>query len=66
MTSCPYKVGDKVRFNPSKHTREHNQDIKCFGVEIGEIVEIEEIREGIIYCKNGRGGWPWNEWEPVI
>jgi hypothetical protein len=35
-------------------------------VKIGEIVTIEEIRDDMyLFCKGGKGGWPWNEWAAV-
>jgi hypothetical protein len=64
-TKCPYRVGERVRFQPSARTKGLYQNIEGFGVKIGEVVTIEEIKEDTyIYCKGGGGGWPWNEWTP--
>jgi hypothetical protein len=60
---CPFRVGQRVRFTPTERTKGLYQSIESFGVEIGELVVIEEIKEGTyVYCHGGKGGWPWNEW----
>ena len=67
MTSkCPYKVGDTVRFIPSKRTKGLYQKIERFGLEIGEKAVIKEIRNELyLYFEGDKGGFPWNEFELV-
>ena len=65
-TECPFKVGDIVRFTPSERTTAHYQDIERFGVRVGEVRTVREIRDGTyLYFENGAGGWPWNEFSKV-
>lgn len=60
--ACPFRVGDRVRFTPSERTRGLYQDIRSFGIGIGEEVIIREIKDGVyLYFDNDTGGWPWNE-----
>jgi len=62
INSCPFAVGDRVRFTPSKRTRDHYQNIDGFGVSIGQELQIESIKDGMyLYFDGGTGGWPWNE-----
>ena len=66
VPSCPFCVGDIVRFCPSERTRGHYQDIERFGLRVGEEAEITSIKDGIyLYFAKG-GGWPWNEFELVL
>jgi len=61
-TKCPFKVGDKVRFTPSKRTIGLYQNIERFGVLAGEVLTITEIKDGTyLYFSSNKGGWPWNE-----
>jgi hypothetical protein len=63
---CPFGVGDLVRFTPSARTCGTYQDIERFGVAVGEVVRIAQIRDGTyLYFANGVGGWPWNEFTGV-
>ena len=63
---CPFAVGDRVRFAPSERTLGHYQDIESFGVSVGAILPIAEIREDCyLYFAGGIGGWPWNEFTAV-
>ena len=56
-TSCPFTVGDLVRFTPSDRTLGHYQDIERFGVSVGAVLPIAEIREGCyLYFEGGAGG----------
>ena len=60
--SCPFKVGDFVRFTPSSRTRGHYHNVERFGIKIDEVLEIKEIQnEMYLYFEDGKGGWPWNE-----
>ena len=60
--SCPYRVGDLVRFTPSSRTQGLYQAIERFGIKLNEVQRITEIREETyLYFENGAGGWPWNE-----
>jgi hypothetical protein len=60
--ACPFRPGDRVVFSPSKRTERLYQDIERFGVKVGEVRAIVEIREGTyLYFEGGLGGWPWNE-----
>ena len=62
MNKCPFSVGDCVRFVPSSRTKGLYQNLDRFGLKIGEIARIKEIRDGIfLYFEEGRGGFPWNE-----
>ena len=62
MKQCPFKVGDMVRFSPSPRTQGLYQDLDRFDLKVGQIARIEEIRGGLyLHFKNGRGGFPWNE-----
>ena len=64
--TCPFSVGDIVRFTPSERTVGHYQDIGHFGVAIGQELPIENIKDNMyIYFENGAGGWPWNEFTLV-
>ena len=64
--SCPFAVGDWVKFAPSERTRGHYQDIESFGVPVGAVLPIAEIREDCyLYFASGIGGWPWNEFTAV-
>ena len=61
-TKCPFKVGDKVQFTPSKRTIGLYQNIERFGVRVGEVLTITEIKDGTyLYFNSNKGGWPWNE-----
>jgi very-short-patch-repair endonuclease len=60
--ACAFTVGDQVRFSPSARTRGLYQDIERFGVRIGNVYKILEIKDGMyLYFDSGVGGWPWNE-----
>lgn len=64
--SCPFRVGDTVRFSPSERTLGHYQDPGRFGIEPGAELVIKEIREDTyLYFDRGAGGWPWNEFSLV-
>jgi hypothetical protein len=42
------------------------QDIKRFGLEIGDVAVIRDIKDGVyLYFDGGRGGFPWNEFTKV-
>jgi hypothetical protein len=61
-SACPFSVGDAVVFAPSARTAGRYQDIERFGVRVGEVRTIVEIREGTyLYFEGGAGGWPWSE-----
>ena len=61
-SSCPFRVGQLVRFTPTERTRGLYQSIGGFGLEPGDVQPIAEIREGVyLYFADGTGGWPWNE-----
>jgi hypothetical protein len=61
----PFKVGDYVCFTPSNRTSGLYQDIERFGVRVGDIYKIKEIKDGIyLYFETGQGGWPWTEFTP--
>lgn len=63
---CPFKVGDKVKFTPSERTKGLYQDIERFGLRVGEVGTIMEIKDGIyLYFGSNKGGWPWNEFALV-
>ena len=65
-SNCPFNIGDKVKFTPSKRTQGQYQNIEGMGVAIGEIIIIGEIKDNCyLYSNEGKGGWPWNEWEAV-
>lgn len=66
VPSCPFVVGDIVRFCPSERTRGHYQDIKRFGLSIGEEAAIISIEDGVYLHFEKGGGWPWNEFELVL
>jgi len=60
--NCPFLIGDRVRFTPSERTKGLYQNIENFGVKVGEVRTIREIRDDIyLYFENGEGGWPWTE-----
>ena len=66
IPTCPFEIGDIVRFTPSERTRGHYQVIERFGLKIGEEAEVQSIKDGVyVYCNNGVGGWPWNEFTLV-
>ena len=66
ISKCPFSIGQRVKFAPSKRTEGLYQDIDRFGINVGEIAEIKEIRDDIyLYFKNGKGGWPWNEFVKI-
>jgi len=44
--ACPFKVGDYVRFTPSKRTSGLYQNIERFGVSLGDVCQI--------FCGQGR------------
>ena len=63
---CPYDVGDLVRFTPSERTRGLYQDIERFGLAIGEVATIREIRDGVyLTFDENAGGFPWKEFSLV-
>jgi hypothetical protein len=63
---CPFKVGDKVQFTPSKRTKGLYQDIERFGVHVGEVLTITEIKDGTyLYFGSNKGDWPWSEFTRV-
>ena len=63
---CPFNVGDKVRFCPSSRTRGLYQDLESFGLKVGEVSTIREIKDDTyLYFDGGIGGMPWNEFEPA-
>lgn len=60
--SCPFAVGDRVRFTPSERTAGQYQNIERFGVKVGEVHTVLEIRDDTyLYFEGGKGGWPWTE-----
>lgn len=62
---CPFEVGMKVQFSPSKRTKGLYQNIEGFGLTPGGVYTITEIKDEIyLYFKEG-GGWPWNEFQPT-
>jgi hypothetical protein len=62
IPACPFKVGDIVRFSPSKRTCGLYQDIEGFGIKLGEEAEVKSIKDDTYLClSNGAEGWPWNE-----
>ena len=62
MADCPFKIGDCVRFTPSKRTIGWYQDIERFGVKIGETLEIERIKDDkYLYFESDKGGWHWED-----
>jgi hypothetical protein len=62
MTKCPFNVGDMVKFSPSLRTQGLYQDPDRFGLNVGEIAQVKEIRNDLyLYFEEGRGGFPWNE-----
>ena len=64
--NCPFKIGEKIRFKPSKRTQGLYQDIEGMGVSIGEVIIVGTIKDNCyIYSQDGKGGWPWTEWESV-
>jgi hypothetical protein len=64
--NCPFKIGDKVKFAPSERTQGLYQNIEGMGVSIGEVIIIGQIKDNCyLFTENGKGGWPWNEWEAV-
>lgn len=66
VVTCPFKIGDFVKFAPKQRTIDHYQDISRFGVNLGDVVQIASIKDGVyLYFQNGSGGWPWNEFEAV-
>ena len=63
---CPYVVGDVVRFTPSERTCGLYQNMERFGLKIGQVATIAEVRDGMyLYFAEGAGGFPWNEFTPV-
>lgn len=63
---CPFVIGDYVRFTPSKRTLGLYQNWEGYGVGIGVVYQIKEIKDGIyLYFQDGKGGWPWNEFTLV-
>jgi hypothetical protein len=63
-TSCPFKIGDRVRFVPGPRTRGLYQDVEAFGVSIGEVREVVRIKDDTyLHLEGGAGGWPWTEFE---
>lgn len=63
---CPYNIGDRVRFTPSKRTKGLYQDIERFGLKPNQVAIIREIRDGVyLYFDDGKGGFPWNEFSSV-
>ena len=64
--NCPFKIGDKLRFNPSERTQGLYPSIENKGVSIGEVITVGRISDDCyIYSQAEKGGWPWNEWEAV-
>jgi hypothetical protein len=64
--ACPFKVGDYVRFTPSKRTSGLYQNIERFGVSLGDVCQIQSIKDGLyLYFSADKGGWPWNEFTLV-
>ncbi len=64
--ACPFKIGDYVRFTPSRRTMGWYQNIEQFGVKVDEVRQIEAIKDGVyLYFDSGQGGWPWNEFTLV-
>jgi hypothetical protein len=63
---CPFKVGDYVRFTPSKRTLGLYQNIEGFGVSLSDVRQIQAIKNGLyLYFGPEQGGWPWNEFTLV-
>lgn len=63
---CPFKIGDLVRFTPSKRTEGLYQDVERFGLRVGEVYQVTKIKDGVyMYFARGKGGWPWNEFTLV-
>lgn len=61
-STCPFNVGDLVRFTPSPRTRGLYQNIERFGLRVDQEAVVKEIKEGMyLYFEGGAGGWPWNE-----
>ena len=66
IESCPYDVGDVVRFTPSERTKGLYQNIERFGLSEGGEATVREIRDGVyLYFDDDAGGFPWNEFSLV-
>lgn len=64
--TCPFRIGDLVRFTPSERTKGLYQDVETFGVRVGEVYRVTKIQEGMyLYFVRGKGGWPWTEFTLV-
>ena len=64
--TCPFHVGDLVRFTPSERTRGLYQDVEALGIKLGDELRVAEVRGGCyLYFAGGIGGWPWSEFTPA-
>ena len=64
--TCPFRIGDLVRFTPFERTVGLYQDVEAFGVRVGEVYQITKIKDGMyLYFARRKGGWPWSEFTLV-
>ncbi len=64
---CPFKIGDKVKFNPSDHCKGwHQESFKRLGIHPGYIGKVTRIeKEMFIYLDDNKGGLHWIEFKKV-
>lgn len=62
---CPYKIGDKVKFEPSEHCKGWHQEsfdrLRIYPGYIGKITKIE--KDLFIFLDDNRGGFHWIEFK---
>lgn len=66
MGTCPFVVGDIVKFTPSERTCGWYPNIESRGIKVGEELEVKGIQQDTYLYFEGRGAeWPWNEFTLV-
>jgi len=67
MEKCPYKIGDKVRFIPSQHSKGWTPHRDTWGLVDNEIYKILDIKDDVyLYVlHNQSNGWHWKDFEII-
>lgn len=67
MKNCPYKIGDKVRFTQSQHSKGQTPHRATWGLVDNEIYKILSIKDDVyLYVSESQtNGWHWEDFEAI-